>query len=379
MKGLFKFKDSANFWWRYYDSSGKRCCFATRTSDEVEAIGRVRAFQGGNLMRPLKGSFQQKDELTQVIERYLKAAQQREVKPMRKITAEGVRGVLNRFARSRALRFASEVNAKNLTARIAELRAQGKAQDTVFTNARDICAFSKWLAAEGLIPFDTLANFGRPQMSAKGRKNWVRMAAANLAITEATDPDLKFLLYCGFHAGLRKAEICAVRVGWFELGTNKPVLHVQNDPAAGFLLKDSDNRTIPLTAEFAAFLRVYLKDQLPSNYALRPLKTKGAHQYRVDFRKAFNSHMKRCEIRCTMHDMRRSFASNLVSKGISVYLVATWLGDRVDVVQRSYGYLESYNDQINVLQSRVSFQLSSSGRTRTCEGNREAFRGERSN
>jgi|SRR5215510_7645214 len=351
MKGLYKYKDSANWWYRYSDELGKRHFLPLRTSDEVEAIQRVRAFQGGTLTLSVKPEiFRPKDELHVVIERYLKAAQAREDKPMRKLTAAGVRGNLDRFARSQKLQYAGDVNAKNLTAWIASLKELGKAQDTLFTYARDVCAFSRWLAAERLIPFDTLANFKRPKMSKKGRRNWVRMAQANWAISEATDPDLKFVLYCGFHTGMRKAEICATKVGWFELGP-KPVVHIQNDPAAGFMLKDSDNRTVPLTSEFASFLSVYLKDQLPTNYALRPEKTRGAAKYRVEFRKSFLTHMAKCEIKSSTHDMRRSFASNLVSRGIPIYSVAKWLGDRVDVVERSYGYLESYNDQINVLSA----------------------------
>ena len=45
--------------------------------------------------------------------------------------------------------------------------------------------------------------------------------------------------------------------------------------------------------------------------------------------------------------MRRSLASNLVSSGVSIYTVAKWLGDRVDVVEKSYGYLgaERWRDQ----------------------------------
>jgi len=352
MKGLFKYKDSANWWYRYSDVTGKRHYLALRTSDEVEAIQRVRSFQGGTLLLSSRPEiFQPKDELHVVIEKYLRAAQTREDKPMRKQTAAGVKGNLDRFARAQNLKYPAEVDAKNLTAWIADLRAAGKAQDSVFTYARDVCAFSRWLAKERYIPFDTLAQFKRPKMSKKGRKNWVRMAEASKAIAQATDPDLKFILYCGFHAGLRKAEICALKVGWFELGS-KPVLHVQNDPAAGFMLKDSDNRSVPLSSEFANFLRVFLKNQLPSNYALRPQKTKSdGAKYRVEFRKSFLSHMKKCGVVSTAHDMRRSFASNLVSKGVSIYSVAQWLGDRVDVVQRSYGYLETYNEVINVLSA----------------------------
>ena len=60
----------------------------------------------------------------------------------------------------------------------------------------------------------------------------------------AKDPDLKFILYCGFHVRLRKSEILGARVFWFDLGAG--LLHVQNEPETGFVLKDRENRPVPL-------------------------------------------------------------------------------------------------------------------------------------
>ena len=48
-----------------------------------------------------------------------------------------------------------------------------------------------------------------------------------------------------------------------------------------------------------------------------------------------------------VHDMRRSFASNRVTAGTSIYKVARWLGDLVAVVERSYGHLAPQDDEIN--------------------------------
>ena len=47
--------------------------------------------------------------------------------------------------------------------------------------------------------------------------------------------------------------------------------------------------------------------------------------------------------------MRRSFASNLGSRGISIYKVARWLGDGVSVVEKSYGYLAPADRDIDAL------------------------------
>jgi hypothetical protein len=42
------------------------------------------------------------------------------------------------------------------------------------------------------------------------------------------------------------------------------------------------------------------------NYALRPEKAPGANRYRVEFKKAFDTHMQKLGLKCTIHDMRRS-------------------------------------------------------------------------
>jgi hypothetical protein len=47
--------------------------------------------------------------------------------------------------------------------------------------------------------------------------------------------------------------------------------------------------------------------------------------------------------------MRRSFASNLASAGVSIYKIPQWLGDRVEVVERSYGHLAPADQDINKL------------------------------
>jgi integrase len=350
MKGLFKYNDSRNYWLRYTDETGVRRFLALRTSDEVEAIQRARAFQAEGMIYPGKATPRLlRSKITDVVNAYIKAAQERHAKPMRAITAAQAKGNLSRFIRARELQSPADVSPKNLDAWLADLKSKGKAQDTLFTYARDVCAFSRWLAEEKHVPFDALANYKRPQMKARGRQNWVRRGDFAKAIQNAIDADLRFILYCGFHAGMRKGEICAARVGWFDLNPDKPVVHIQNHPESGFFLKDSDNRTVPLTNEFAEFLRGYLADALSGNYALRPEKTAGKCKYRVEFRRSFTSHMEKCGLSSSVHDMRRSFASNLLTHGATIYDVAYWLGDRVEVVQKSYGYLESYNSNINKL------------------------------
>jgi integrase len=124
------------------------------------------------------------------------------------------------------------------------------------------------------------------------------------------------------------------------------LLHVAEHK--NFVPKDGNNRTIPLTDRFSNFLKAYLAGRAHGQYVLAPQKTvKEKSKYRYDVGKRVRSHFVRCKVNSSFHDMRRSFGSNLASAGVSIYKIATWLGDRIEVVQRSYGHLAAQDDEIN--------------------------------
>jgi integrase len=240
MKGLFKFKNSANWWFRYTPPGCERVQVGLKTADEAVAITRARAILGeGIFVKPTKTS------LDLVIDRYILAAMNHNRKPFRATTAKGVKGILTRFIRSAEVEYPFQITIKNVQSYFDLLRDRGRSQDTLSSYARDICAFSRWMATERLTSFYLVEKFERPQKSPKGRANWVRREVVAKLIETATDPNLKFILYCGFHAGLRKAEICAARVGWFDLSNpDKPVIHVQIDNLGDFNTKDEENATV---------------------------------------------------------------------------------------------------------------------------------------
>ena len=116
-------------------------------------------------------------------------------------------------------------------------------------------------------------------------------------------------------AGLRRKEISEAKVEWFDL--RKGWLHVLGD--ADFTTEDKDGRTIPLKKPFLEFLKTYLPGK--AGFVLAPDKVKGKGAYRFDANRRVRSHFRKLKVRCTWYDMRRSFASNLVSKGESIYIV----------------------------------------------------------
>jgi len=201
--------------------------------------------------------------------------------------------------------------------------------------------FYVWMVKSGRMRKSPAAAIVAPRPAPNVRRMFLGPEDARRLIDECENEGLKFALYCSLHAGLRKGEIIAARPEWFDLKAG--LLHVQNGP--GFTIKDRDDRTIPLTDEFLSFLESY---GLRKPFMLAPEVQGGNHRYRFDFRKAFLGHLKRCELEgYTFHDLRRTFASLLVSAGVSVYKVAKWLGDGVEVVEKRYGHLVANDAEIN--------------------------------
>jgi integrase len=357
-KGLYKYHDSKNWWFRYADPvSGKRKAVSLGTDDEGTAVQRARAILSGGLL------VAKADEIDREIDQYLIDAQEREKNPMSPDSAKTARYVLKLFVRESKVRWPLEINENKLAVWVRGLRAAGRSQQTLRMYAAYVKTFTRVLHAAGKLKFDPLAKYSLPGEKATGRQNWVRKQIvrqiigavkprvgphskpAGIEMAKRAAEDLKFILYAGFHAGLRRKEISMAKVFWFDVDLG--LIHAQNMPDEDFTLKDRDNRTIDMTEEFKVFLTEYLRGRKPGEFVLRPKKTKGTWKYRYDFKRMVEGHFRKVGVKCSLHDMRRSFASNLVSAGVPIYTVAKWLGDRVDVVEKSYGYLAPNTGEIN--------------------------------
>jgi hypothetical protein len=119
----------------------------------------------------------------------------------------------------------------------------------------------------------------------------------------------------------------------------------QNMPEEGHALKDEENRTI-LSDGVKGFLAEYLRNRKPGEFVLRPKKTQGARKYRYDFSRIAEGTSRNLEVRCSIHHMRRSSLKRRFI-GSSFYIVATWLGDGYEVIERSYGRLAPNTGQTN--------------------------------
>jgi len=353
--GIYRMPGSRFWWYRFADENGKRIAISLKTEDETEAIIKkgeiiqnVARF-GTAAYRPQKPGTGPVHQIDGVIDRYVDEAKNRLKNAMRPTVADNVSLMVKNFCKDTGIKHVGEVTTDKMETWIKGKKRAGRSTETLRSYSRDLRAWLRWLLDERLVINQEMLDM--PDAAPVGRKNWLPQETVDHLIETAFKPprksapdaprevdnDLKFILHCGFSAGFRRNEIGEARVEWFDLERNgSGVVDVFSNE--GFRTKDDDARTIPLKKAFKEFLSEYLKGR-KTGYVLAPEKKKGANRYRYDPNRRLMTHFRNAGVKCSWHDMRRSFASNLLTRGESIYVVAAWLGDNVSVVERSYGFL----------------------------------------
>ncbi len=335
--GIYKMPGSKFFWYRWTEH-GKRYAVSLKTEDEATAIVKKLAIikdverRGSSSYRKQAGEPEPQTQMGNVIKKYLEFAKNRDRKPMSPGTAKTVSYELKMFAKELGIESLRDLQPDSMQLWLRSLK-KSKSAETLRSYCRDLKAFRRYLVDQHLVR--ELNELDTPDAPPVGRRNFLEQDVVDKVIDAATDPDLKFILHCGFSAGLRRNEISEARVDWFDL--NRGLVHVFS--GNGFTTKDRDGRSVPLKKNFKEFLKTYLSGRNPGEYVLEPTKQKGRSRYRFDPNRRVRSHFAKCGVRSSWHDMRRAFASNLVSRGESIYIVSRWLGDLVSVVEKSYGHL----------------------------------------
>jgi len=174
----------------------------------------------------------------------------------------------------------------------------------------------------------------------EARQIVVSVDTANKWIEAAATPQLKYILFCGFHAGLRRGEIVHSKPAWFDLNTRVltiPQKEKQKLPGGRtieWMPKDAEVRRIPLSLAFCEFLKTFLE---PTR-AFCLLGTKRSKDGLYDFRAPYERFMKtmgREDV--TIHAMRHSWISELCNSGNhSITEISSWSGDTVETIERNY-------------------------------------------
>ena len=327
IKGVYLRGD---IYWLAKQVNGRRSFISLETNDYIAAVQRAREILDSPELQPAQS-------LTAEIDRFLK--HKFETNRYSKMSAESKRSCLTMFAEAVKRCATDRIGGQQCKAFYSAAKARvaaSTAESYMFT----LRSFFNWCVQENLCRRNPVLQVQLDRIDRKGRTRFADFDLAQRLIENAPNDDLRYVLFCGFHTGMRKLEIVEAVPEWFNLSRKT----VEIRATATFRPKDRDARTVPLTDQFVEFLTRW---GLLSPYLLQPEVTHGSHRYRFDFRRAFSDYMNAQGVPwISPHVMRHSFASICASKGIDIYRIATWLGDDVRVVQRHYAKLRPDDREI---------------------------------
>jgi integrase len=332
------------FWYRWQDN-GRRYSVSLKTENFSDAVLEKEKIlaeiekRGSEAFKRVQGNPDAgpATPLDRIIDEYLAAAQSRHKKAMKPSTAANVRLTLIRFARESGLSDLRQAGEKMVDWIKSEKKA-GKRIESLRTYIKLLKTFRRWLIDEHLAP-STMPDPEMIDQAPVKRKNWIEQSKIDEIIKTAQGkekPDLKlvFALHMLANVGMRRGELSQCRVDWFNL--ERGIVDIQS--SEDWTTKNQKARIVPLKAKVKEFLTTYLAGK--SGFVLKSDKLKrGKSRYRYDCQRRVRTHLRNSGVNATIHDLRRSFASNLASKGESLLIIARWIGDTLKVTEDTYAHL----------------------------------------
>lgn len=313
-------------WWFRFSSGGVQHRINLRTQDEGEAEKLAREILKKGIAEPKVSGKVWKHAIAEYVTAKTKSGN------FRVGTASRVKSALKVFSERCGATGPDSVTIFQLQAYYDTRRKSSEA------GARSTMAMIQaFLSHAGGLPGRVkLAQGSRPN----ARQVVVPLATANRWLEECFRPELRFVLFCGFHAGMRAGEIKHSRAAWFDLSRGLiaiPAEEIQTLPNRKkypWKTKSGEGREIPLSPAFKAFLDSFLEDKkghcLPSKLDSKD----GLWDFRLPF-KSFMTRMERSEV--FPHAMRHSWISELCNSGNhTIQEVSSWSGDRLETIESNY-------------------------------------------
>ena len=343
LRGMYR---RGKIFWYAKMENGARTYLSLDTEDEGEAVRKVLEYRKNPELAPVDAYRHELERYirTQVASGRLSAG----LAPIRKSTLLG-------FAKRYEILSPDKITTDQVKDWYNWMRREKKPhlrESTAQAYLFGLRAFLRWLVENNQLRENVALKVKLDELRSNPRLVYCDGALVAGLIKDAPDDAMRFILFCGFHAGMRKGEIIEARPDWFDLRAG--CVNIRETDT--FIPKDRDARTVPLTADFKKFLSSYGK---PSPYMLAPEVPHGQGEwcrYRYDFRKPFDSYLEAYSKTLkpvqdlswvTPHIMRHTFASLHAIAGTSIYKIAKWLGDGVEVVQRHYAKLSPSDVDIN--------------------------------
>lgn len=170
LKGLYRMAGSKNWWFRYSSEKRQRRV-ALRTADLAEAITRAQAILAEGLIAAEAYTANEpaprKREIHGLIDQYLEESQSRTKEPLRKVTADTRRYILQKFATDTGINRAGELTGAKISQWLVQLKRDGKSKDTLWTYGERVRNFIKFLIPR-YVPRTVLDGFTVPDQPSRG-------------------------------------------------------------------------------------------------------------------------------------------------------------------------------------------------------------------
>jgi site-specific recombinase XerD len=160
---------------------------------------------------------------------------------------------------------------------------------------------------------------------------------------------LKDIYTVGFYTGLRLGELINMKWNWIDFSGNQITIKCSDD----FLTKSKKERIVPMNEKARTILFNRFNDSLhnPDEFVFYHWKEKKLYQKSVS--KQFKKIVRKSNLndKIHFHTLRHSFASLLVQRGVSLYLVKELLGHEDLATTQIYSHLQQQNlrDAVNLL------------------------------
>ena len=208
-------------------------------------------------------------------------------------------------------------------------------------------AFSKAVIWEYL-PFNPLKKIKAPK-NAKKLPIFINEGELLVIIGNTEEQYLKDLFLTAFHTGMRLAELLNMKWNWINLKDD--IITVTNSES--FTTKSKKERIIPISSTLKKCLTRRKRNIKISNTDIVFTRVPGIKINEDYISKRFKKVVRDLKLNDEIHfhTLRHSFASMLVQKGVSLYVVKELLGHEDLATTQIYSHLQQQNlkDAVNLL------------------------------
>jgi len=160
---------------------------------------------------------------------------------------------------------------------------------------------------------------------------------------------LKDIFLVAFYTGMRLGELINMRRDWINLFNNQILVKCSD----AFLTKNKKERIIPMSEKVKSVLTSRFQNLTHQLNEVVFYRIKGKRLHQETISKQFKDAVRKSNLndRIHFHSLRHSFASLLVQRGVSLYVVKELLGHEDLTTTQIYSHLQQQNlrDAVNLL------------------------------